>query len=633
MKDLSDRVDVVEGDIETLNGDVNTAGSVAKAIADAIAALNLADTYAAKVHGHEIADVNGLADALAGLQGKGDYAAEEHKHEIADVNGLADAIADAKKAGTDANAALETYKGTNDVAVKANTDAIAAMKDHESVDSFADVMAEIAKKQDIIPAETYDAYGSAAQALADAKDYADGLDEVMDGRVAALEAKFGDGEGNVDAQIAAAVAAEAKLREDADKALQDQIGEASAEGKAASGLHARIEELEDLVGDDKVSEAIAAAVKVEADRAKGVEGGLETRLKAVEDDHLVAADKTELEGKITANANAIELLTNGVSAEEVDGVNDLIQYVKEHGTEVTGMKADIKANADAIAAIPQADWNQNDPEAADYIKNRPFYEVSGNGIVLFDETIAAEDLSYSSDFNSYSTSYKYNLVEGVETSYEQGNTYTVIYDGVTYTDVPCGNDYYNFIGDKNLVNYPFCSYIGGTDGNGGSINFNSTTPGPHTIKIIDGEPGTLVQLDEKFIPDTIARVADVNADIAAANAAIEALETKVDTGDQKVSEYVAAAIEDAKTDASNKDAVVLAEAQKAAAAVQSALDTHTGNGDIHVTAEQKTTWDSAVQTVTAAADSGLKATKTGTDVAIAIDDSIVWVFDCGTSAV
>ena len=56
---------------------------------------------------------------------------------------------------------------------------------------------------------------------------------------------------------------------------------------------------------------------------------------------------------------------------------------------------------------------------------------------------------------------------------------------------------------------------------------------------------------------------------------------------------LAQAIEGAKTDASNKDAVVLAEAQKAATAVQTALDTHTGNGDIHVTAEQKSAWSEA----------------------------------------
>lgn len=58
-------------------------------------------------------------------------------------------------------------------AEKANANAITAIKDHATVDSFADVMTEIAKKQDIIPANTYDVYGAAAQALTDANAYTD----------------------------------------------------------------------------------------------------------------------------------------------------------------------------------------------------------------------------------------------------------------------------------------------------------------------------------------------------------------------------------------------------------------------------------------------------------------------------
>ena len=70
------------------------------------------------------------------------------------------------------------------------------------------------------------------------------------------------------------------------------------------------------------------------------------------DDYATLKDRvSNLENSIAANTSAIELLTNGTSAEEVDSVNDLIQYVNEHGSEVTGMKADIKANTDAIAAI------------------------------------------------------------------------------------------------------------------------------------------------------------------------------------------------------------------------------------------------------------------------------------------
>lgn len=102
-------------------------------------------------------------------------------------------------------------------------------------------------------------------------------------------------------------------------------------------------------GEGSVADQIAAAVKVEKERAEGIEAGLETRLAAVEGDYLVEADKTELQNQITANANAITLLTEGVDPDKVDGVKDLIEYVDTHGAEVTGMKEDISENATAIA--------------------------------------------------------------------------------------------------------------------------------------------------------------------------------------------------------------------------------------------------------------------------------------------
>lgn len=73
--------------------------------------------------------------------------AHPDKHAIDDVTGLQDAIDDAKKAGTDAAGALNTYKG--------------------------EMVTALAGKQDVIPENTYDVYGASAQALADAQSYAD----------------------------------------------------------------------------------------------------------------------------------------------------------------------------------------------------------------------------------------------------------------------------------------------------------------------------------------------------------------------------------------------------------------------------------------------------------------------------
>lgn len=429
---LKARITTAEGAIDALEALVGDT-KVADQITAAINALNLADTYAAKTHGHEIADVNGLADsiaaakkagtdanaaleayktlndaavkvnsdaiagikngttidnfaeveeALAGKQAAGDYSLNGHKHEIADVNGLEAAIADAKKAGTDASAAagqaltdakaytdseMTRLVGETPVAEQISG-AITALDLANTYDAKgAAAAAETAAKShadelntamntrvealeaidhdhtnktvlDGITAEKVAAWDAAEQ---NAKDYADELDGAMDERVQALEAKFGDGEGNVEAQIAAAVAAEAELREAADADLQEQIEANDAEILALQGL----------VGDTKVSTAIDTAVATEKARAEGIEADLESRLAAVEADYLTSTEEKALQDQITANANAIELLTNGVSAEEVDGVNDLIQYVKDHGTEVTGIKADIKTNADDIDAL------------------------------------------------------------------------------------------------------------------------------------------------------------------------------------------------------------------------------------------------------------------------------------------
>lgn len=144
-----------------------------------------------------------------------------------------------------------------------------------------------------------------------------------------------------------------------------------------------VDDITDL--DTVIKTEIDTAIKVESDRAKGAE--------------------TDLQEQITANVKAIELLTNGVSADDIDSVNDLINYVKSHGAEVTGIKEDIAANVKSIedheafaaktyetkddaaqkltdaksytdkkvAAIsfPQSDWEQTDETQHDYIKNKP----------------------------------------------------------------------------------------------------------------------------------------------------------------------------------------------------------------------------------------------------------------------
>ena len=78
-------------------------------------------------------------------------------------------------------------------------------------------------------------------------------------------------------------------------------------------------------------------------------------IDAIEADYLKAADKTELQGNIDTLTGVVETLRDGIDADKVDGVKDLIAYVEAHGPEVTGMKDNIKANADAIEALQAED--------------------------------------------------------------------------------------------------------------------------------------------------------------------------------------------------------------------------------------------------------------------------------------
>lgn len=135
--------------------------------------------------------------------------------------------------------------------------------------------------------------------------------------------------------------------EDEDERLAGLIGDNASAIEAIANDYLKNDDKTALQGaiDAKADQT---ALDAEVQRATGVEGGFETRIKAIEDDYLKAADKTELQGNIDTLTGVVEALRDGVDAEKVDGVIDLINYVEEHGAEVTGMKEDIADNAQAI---------------------------------------------------------------------------------------------------------------------------------------------------------------------------------------------------------------------------------------------------------------------------------------------
>lgn len=276
LAQLAERVTTAEGGITKLNGLVGDT-AVATQIANAIADLKLADTY-------------------------------EAKGEAAKVS-----------------AALESYKTTNNAAVTANTNAIAGIKDGESIDSFADVEAALAGKQ---------ATGDYAT-KAEAQGYADAKDEA----IAAAKKAGDDAQADVDALAA-------KVGTVADgKTVVDMIADAQeAATYDDTDVKADIAGLKGLVGDTAVATQISTEVEKEKTRAEGIEAGLRTDVDAIKGDYLKAADKEALQ-------NQINTIMNNPDAEgAINSINEFTQYVKDHGTVAEGMRTDINKNKEDIAA-------------------------------------------------------------------------------------------------------------------------------------------------------------------------------------------------------------------------------------------------------------------------------------------
>ena len=365
-------------------------------------------------------------------------------------------------------------------------------------------------------AVNYDAVGAANTAQANAKTYTD--TEVAKANAAAAAAQSAAESAAAAAATAdgKAVAAQGEIdaletyvgtfTHDTAKSVVEYIN-AKTDGIATSGnleaLAGRVTTVEGKVatieanyldGDDKtelqgkIADAVAA-VDTEKSRAEGIEAGLRTDVDAIAADYLTSDDKDELQDNIDEVAGAVERLTNGVSAEEIDGVNDLIAYVNEHGATVTGLQDGIDANAEAIAAEAE---RAKGVEAANAAAAAAAKTAADNAQAAAEAAQAAADAEAA-------------RAAGVE----------------------------------------------------GGLNTRLTAV---EAQLGDGEGSVSEQ------------IADAKAELQG---------------------ELATAIDGAKTDASNKDAVVLAEAQKGIAAVQTALDTHTGNADIHVTAEQKTAWTTA----------------------------------------
>ena len=180
-------------------------------------------------------------------------------------------------------------------------------------------------------------------------------------------------------------------------------------------------------------------------------------------------------------------------------LDDMLEtLIEENGGGNTSVSEQI---AEAIAKIPQNDWNQNDENAKDYIKNRPFYE-EGTIIVpkrTIDIPINARTFEIQSDI-----------------SIEEGPEYTIILDGEKYISIPFTE------GEGDIISR--------IDYNGTTIYISSTNSsfrkdllfwtagdvlpftGKHTIAVALGDYN-LYQIDPKYIKDMYYEYIAPNNDV------------------------------------------------------------------------------------------------------------------------
>ena len=388
---IPDDTDAIEA-LQALVG--NTA--VATQIANAIAALDLANTYDAKgsaaqalVDAKAYTDtlangavktntdaisaikdgttIDSFADvetALAGKQAVGDYATKTEAKGYADAKD--DAIAAAKKAGDDAQSTINAYKTSNDqalAAVKVTAEA-AYVKPTTGIaktDLASDVQTSLGKAdtalqahQDISHlASKTEAQGYATSAknavigtesntkdsdtIKGAKKYADSLNTAMDGRMDAAEASITTltGADTVEGSVAKALK-DAKAYADA---KDDAIAAAK---KAGDDAQADVDALEAKVG------------TVPADKTV-VEMIADAQAAATYDDTALAGRVTTVEGKITTLVGSDENKSaRAIASEEVakivagadtayDTLKEIADWISNHKTDATAMNSAITA--------------------------------------------------------------------------------------------------------------------------------------------------------------------------------------------------------------------------------------------------------------------------------------------------
>lgn len=550
MTALAGRVTTAEGNITSLQGLVGDT-AVTTQITNAINALDLANTYAAKAHTHTKSEITDF----------------DHAHAIADVTGLQTALDEAKKAGTDANTALEAYKVTNDAAVKANTDAISAINNETT------------------------------GILAQAKSYADGKDTAIAAAKSAADAAQADVDA-LEAKVGTVVEGKTvvEMISDAQTAATYNDTQVKADIKTNAD---DIAALQGLVGETAVSDQINAKITAlnlaNTYEAKGAAATAKSEVIGTDDD---TADSNTIKGakKYADSLNAamdarVDVLEAAVGegGSVATQIAAEIQKLDKEDTAVDGQYVSAVSEADGIITVTRA-------ALPDYSN---IYDAKGAAAqALTDAKAYADGLDTAMDARMDTAEGKLTTLIGSDAD---KSVRTIANEELAAQLIP-------ETAKASLDTLQeIAAWIQAHPDDASAMN---TRIGD--LETLVGDDPVSTQINTAIEALKIGDYAKA-ADLTAAVARIAALEADTHTHANKalLDTYT-------QTEANLADAVAKKHEHANAAELDKFVD-----GD-------KAKLDTAVQTVTAG--TGLTATKTGTDVAIAFDDTTTFIFDCGTSA-
>lgn len=387
---------------------------------------------------------------------------------------------------------------------------------------------------------------------------AEGDIDALEGRMTTAEGKITTLEGKV-----------STLEGEMDTAQQDIVDLKAAVGTGDNGLAKRVADIESKnIAQDTAIEnitkkdgAIDSAVAGEKSRAEGIEGGLRTDIDAVKADYLKAADKTELEGKITKEVtdreSAITGLKNELTAEigkkanaadvytkdEADaafmtqtevrdyidgvvgdlteedtttGIVSLVEYVRDNAADLAGLTKTVEDHSESLSTVARQitalqSKDTNHEAAIKAINNK-----IGNDALAEGETIISIITTNDTKAQGYATTAQSNAKDYTDAKILEVNTaagtlsstvanHTALLDGIEGTTVKADINTAQAAAEQKV-----------TDLANGQVKTNK-----EAIEAInDGETGILAQA-KKYTDEEIDKVESALADEEAAREAFD----------------------------------------------------------------------------------------------------------------